>query len=219
VPAIPAKGASQDGLQLGEALAAAQGGRESPDVSAPEGLGEGSHVIYLTQEKSTIGYHIVPAAVPLLNEDRLPKHFLLRVDIRTGGRFSMAERATSAALSGRRILVVEDEAIVALWIADVLAMAGAVVIGPVGSMREALVSAKHETLDCAVLDYKLLDGTTGPVADLLASRGVPFVFATGYDGSPLDPRYSNRPRVVKVFAPEELLAAILSVLPPHTPID
>ena len=49
----------------------------------------------------------------------------------------MAERETSAALSGRRILVVEDEAIVALWIADVLAMAGAVVIGPVGFVHEA----------------------------------------------------------------------------------
>ncbi|HEV8716705.1 MAG TPA: response regulator, partial [Candidatus Binatia bacterium] len=107
-------------------------------------------------------------------------------------------------MSGRRILVVEDEAIVALWLADVLAIAGAVVIGPTGSVREALVLAEGEKLDCAVLDYKLPDGTTAPVADLLASRGVPFVFATGYDRRPLDPRYSDRPRVEKVFAPEEL---------------
>jgi CheY-like chemotaxis protein len=126
----------------------------------------------------------------------------------------MAERETSAALSGRRILVVEDEAIVALWIADVLAMAGAIVIGPVGFVREALALAERERLDCAVLDYKLPDGTTAPVADLLAARDVPFVFATGYDVGPLDPRYSDRPRVEKVFAPEEFLQAILRVLRP-----
>lgn len=131
----------------------------------------------------------------------------------------MAERETSAALSGRRILVVEDEAIVALWLADVLAIAGAVVIGPTGSVREALVLAERESLDCAVLDYKLPDGTTAPVADLLAARDVPFVFATGYDVGPLDPKYLDRPRVEKVFATEELLRAILSVLPPHAPTD
>jgi CheY-like chemotaxis protein len=62
----------------------------------------------------------------------------------------MAE--TSAALSGRRILVVEDEAAVAIWLADVLASAGAVLIGPVGSVREALALAHGEALDSAGRD-------------------------------------------------------------------
>jgi CheY-like chemotaxis protein len=124
----------------------------------------------------------------------------------------MAE--TSAALSGRRILVVEDEAVVAMWIADVLVSAGAVVIGPVGSVSETLALARSEALDCAVLDYSLPDGTTAPVADLLAARGVPFVFATAYYAGEIDPRYSDRPRVEKAFAAEELLGAVASVLRP-----
>ena len=68
-----------------------------------------------------------------------------------------------------------------------------------------------------MLDYKLPDDTTAPVADLLAARGVPFVFATGYDAGPLDPKYSGRPRVQKVFATEEFLGAILGVLRPSAP--
>jgi hypothetical protein len=52
------------------------------------------------------------------------------------------------------------------------------------------------------------------VADLLAARGVPFVFATAYYAVELDPRHSDRPRVEKAFAAEELLRAIVSVLPP-----
>lgn len=126
----------------------------------------------------------------------------------------MAEQEVSAALRGRRILVVEDEAVVALWLTDVLVSAGASVVGSVASVREALALAEDGTLDCAVLDYWLPDGTTAPVADLLAARGVPFVFATAYYAGEIDPRYSDRPRVEKAFVAEELLNAIVSVLQP-----
>jgi CheY-like chemotaxis protein len=121
---------------------------------------------------------------------------------------------TNAALRGRRILVVEDEAMVAMWIADVLASAGASVVGPVGSVRDALALARSETLDCAVLDYSLPDGTTATVADLLAARAVPFVFATAYYPGEIDPRHSKRPRVEKAFEAEELLGAVVSMLSP-----
>jgi len=115
-------------------------------------------------------------------------------------------------LAGRRILIVEDEALIAMWIAEILQGAGAAVIGPAGSAAEALALIERESLDGAVLDYKMPDGTTEPVADLLAARGVPFVFATGYHPRPLAPEYADRPRLEKAFAEEELLAAITSVL-------
>jgi len=83
-------------------------------------------------------------------------------------------------LEGRRILVVEDEVIISMWIAEILRNAGATVVGPAGSAAEARDLIERETIDCAVLDYKMPDGTTETVADSLACRGVPFVFATGY---------------------------------------
>jgi CheY-like chemotaxis protein len=126
----------------------------------------------------------------------------------------MAEQEASAALRGRRILVVEDEAVVALWLTDVLVSAGASVVGSVASVGEALARAEDGSLDCAILDYRLPDGTTAPVADLLAARGVPFVFATAYYAEEIDPRYSDRPRVEKAFVAEDLLRAVVSVLQP-----
>lgn len=119
---------------------------------------------------------------------------------------------STGALAGRRILVVEDEALIALWIAEILEGSGALVIGPVGSAAEALALLKRESVDGAVLDYKMPDGTTEPVADLLAAHGVPFVFATGYYHGPVMPAYAGRPRLEKTFGEEELLAAITSVL-------
>jgi CheY-like chemotaxis protein len=56
---------------------------------------------------------------------------------------------------------------------------------PAGSVTDALRLIARARIDCAVLDYKMPDGTTEPVADLLATRGVPFIFATGYYRGPL----------------------------------
>jgi CheY-like chemotaxis protein len=128
----------------------------------------------------------------------------------------MAEREAKGVLDGRRILVVEDEAVIALWVEDVLKQAGATVIGPVASVREALALAEREPFDCAVLDYKMPDGTITPVADLLVARGLPFIFATGYDDGMPDQRYADWPRVEKAFTIDELLRAIVSILAPTT---
>ena len=82
---------------------------------------------------------------------------------------------------GFRILVVEDEAILALELAQSLREAGAAVLGPVSSVQEALelLNATVE-LDGAVLDVNLNGEMVYPVAETLAMRGVPFVFATAY---------------------------------------
>jgi CheY-like chemotaxis protein len=126
----------------------------------------------------------------------------------------MAEREAKGVLEGRRILVVEDETVIALWVEDVLKQAGATVLGPVASVSEALVLMERETFDCAVLDYKLPDGTITPVADLLVARGLPFIFATGYDEGTPDRKYADWPRVEKAFTIDELLKAIVSILAP-----
>jgi len=124
----------------------------------------------------------------------------------------MAANRSDADLSGKRILVVEDEGIVAFWVSEVLTSAGASVIGPAASVREALALLENGAVDGAVLDYKLQSDTTAAVADLLAAKGVPFVFATGYDGTAIEARHAGRPRLEKAFAAEELIFVLRSTL-------
>jgi DNA-binding NtrC family response regulator len=82
-------------------------------------------------------------------------------------------------LSGTRVLLVEDEAIIALDLADTFESAGANVIGPAASVREALSLIDEETVDTALLDFNVADGEITPVLDLLIARGVPVAIYTG----------------------------------------
>ena len=87
-------------------------------------------------------------------------------------------------LQGRRVLVVEDEALIGMLLEDELLRAGAEVVGPACSVKEALElinqMAADGGLSAAVLDINLEGETVSPVADRLAALSVPFVFATGY---------------------------------------
>jgi two-component sensor histidine kinase/DNA-binding response OmpR family regulator len=98
-----------------------------------------------------------------------------------------AERASAGvALRGRLILVVEDEPLVAMAVAQTLKRLGCEVLGPAGSLTEArdLAAAAAERLDAAVLDMNLQGESALPVAQLLADRGVPVIWATGYGELP-----------------------------------
>src|SRR3712207_1892302 len=84
-------------------------------------------------------------------------------------------------LTGRRVLIVEDEFFVADDLAQAVAQLGGEIIGPVPSCEEALVLlSTAERVDLAVLDINLEDETVFPVADTLTKKGVPYLFATGY---------------------------------------
>jgi CheY-like chemotaxis protein len=122
----------------------------------------------------------------------------------------MAE-PVSDELRGRRLLVVEDEYIVADDFALRLQDVGAIVLGPVPSVREALelVMSEGDRLDAALLDVNLGGEFVYPVAEELSSRGIPFVFTTGYDASAIIPAYANAPRCEKPIDPT-LLARVLS---------
>ena len=86
-------------------------------------------------------------------------------------------------LRGMRVLVVEDEAAIAMSLEDELSDAGAEVVGPAASVDAALglIGTVHGGLSAAVLDINLRGETVLPVADLLAALRVPFIFTTGYD--------------------------------------
>lgn len=102
-------------------------------------------------------------------------------------------------LSGWRILVVEDEYLIAMDLADRLADLGAEIIGPAASVAEALalLSAPETRLDGAVLDVNLRNERVYPVADALIGQGVRLVFASGYDASLTPADYAGLPRLVK----------------------
>jgi DNA-binding response OmpR family regulator len=111
-------------------------------------------------------------------------------------------------LQGRRILVVEDETLLAVTIEEILQDLGCVVVGPVGRLDAALRSATDESLDAAVLDISIRGGMVYPVAEKLLSRGIPFIFVSGYGEWVLPETFADRPRVAKPFTVRELETAI-----------
>jgi CheY-like chemotaxis protein len=113
-------------------------------------------------------------------------------------------------LQGRRILVVEDDYMMALILAEILEAAGAVVLGPVGWLDEALefIGRDGHAIDGAVLDVNLHGQPSYPVADALIAQGIRFVFSTGYGSNALDEAYRMYPRCEKPFRSQAILAAL-----------
>ena len=116
------------------------------------------------------------------------------------------------ALDGRRILVIEDDYLVAMTLTDLLEDAGASVLGPIGKVDEALAYIEDHagTFDAAVLDVNLRGVKSYPIADSLAAREVRFVFATGYGSEALEKAYLGFPRCEKPFDARSLVAALLA---------
>jgi CheY-like chemotaxis protein len=122
-----------------------------------------------------------------------------------------------AELEGVKVLVVEDEFLVAALIEEMLKSAGCLVSGPIPRLAEALDAANHGDCDVAVLDVNLAGERSYPVADILYRRNVPFVFVTGYANAGLPGEYAERPRVCKPFRMADLLAALSSLVKPPNP--
>lgn len=108
----------------------------------------------------------------------------------------------------RRVLVIEDEALVAMLVEDALRDAGFHVIGPASTVDEAMQLLEGDTPDAVVLDLNLAGETSTPVADLLASRGIPYVIATGYGASGLPPGHQDAMVLAKPYDPGELTAML-----------
>jgi CheY-like chemotaxis protein len=108
-----------------------------------------------------------------------------------------------------RVLVVEDEMAVALMIEDMLTDLGHEVVGIAMRLHQGMGLAATAPLDIAILDVNLNGRMSFPIADLLAERGVPFVFATGYGAAGVEDRYRDRALVVtKPFRLQDLQSAI-----------
>ena len=119
--------------------------------------------------------------------------------------------------SGRRVLLVEDEMLVVWLLEDMLADLGCAVVGPAASVNQALAMIDAEAIDVAVLDLNLNGQMSYPIADALATRGVPFVFSTGYDKDTLLDGYRIFPVLQKPFHRSELSDTLAKLLTPKEP--
>jgi CheY-like chemotaxis protein len=107
-----------------------------------------------------------------------------------------------------RILVVEDEMLVAMNIEDMLLDLGHEVAGIASRLAPALALAKEAAIDAAMLDVNLAGEPSFPVADLLIERGVPFLFATGYGIQGIAEPYRRHPIIQKPFRLADLEEAL-----------
>ncbi|MGH7100780.1 MAG: response regulator [Acetobacteraceae bacterium] len=118
-----------------------------------------------------------------------------------------------------RILIVEDEALIAMHLEDVLIGLGHHVVGMAARLDDALALARDATLDLAVLDIRLAGGPSFPVADVLRARGIPFFFVSGYGREGLPAEYKAASILSKpydVATLERMIAKLPHSGPPHS---
>jgi CheY-like chemotaxis protein len=116
----------------------------------------------------------------------------------------------SVSLSGVRVLVVEDEMMVSMLLEDMLADLGCIAVGPATRVKPTLALVEQtgfdgkNGFDIAILDVNLNGDESYPIADALAARAIPFVFASGYSERRLREEYRNIPSLRKPFQQQEL---------------
>lgn len=116
-------------------------------------------------------------------------------------------------LDGRRILVVEDESLVAMLIETILEDMGCHVIGPIAAVDDAMKTVSDEGhIDGALLDVNVAGREVFPVADALKDRGVPFVFSTGYGEGGLPEHWRGQPTIQKPFTEQTIREALMKAL-------
>ena len=103
-----------------------------------------------------------------------------------------------------RVLVVEDEFLVAVLVEEMLAGLGYEVAQVAATLEAAIDAASNSCFDVAILDINLNGNQSAPVAEILAARNIPFIFATGYGPAGLDSRYADTPTLQKPFYEKDL---------------
>ena len=117
-------------------------------------------------------------------------------------------------LTGKRVLIVEDEFLLAMQVESELLASGCTFLGPYTNLSAALSAARSAHIDLALLDINLDGEMVYPLADELTARGVPFVFVSGYGTADLPVRFRANPRVGKPFEPALLVETIRRAIAP-----
>lgn len=116
-------------------------------------------------------------------------------------------------LSGRRVLLVEDEALVAMLLETILEEMGCVVVGPAATVVDGLaMAADPAPLDAALLDVNVAGQLVFPVAEALKARGVPFVFSTGYGEGGMPEEWRGQATIHKPFTEDAIREALMKAM-------
>lgn len=126
----------------------------------------------------------------------------------------MADAEPPAGLKGKKILVVEDETLISMLFEDILAELDCTIVGPALNLRQAMVLAQNAEIDAAVLDVNLGGDPIFPVAEILADRGVPLVFSSGYGASGLPGRWQTQLTLPKPFTSDQFTAVLQRLVAP-----
>jgi PAS domain S-box-containing protein len=183
--------------------------RDGPAVRPPARRGFGSTVIRSSVEqqlKGVVSFDWGPGGLKC--EASLPVADLIAET--AGSEAQLPPEATASApvpaRPFRRILLVEDEALIALQAEAALTAAGCAVVGPAARVADAFDLFYAQEVDAALLDINVAGESVSGLADLLAAKGVPFAFCTGYgDVSTLPAGHRSAPRIAKPFTLEQLL--------------
>ena len=116
-------------------------------------------------------------------------------------------------LNGRRVLVVEDESLVAMLLETILEDMGCTPVGPASNIDDGAAMARDTTeLDAALLDVNVAGRQVFPVAEVLKARGVPFVFSTGYGEGGLPDEWRGNPTIQKPFTEAAVRDALMKAM-------
>ena len=115
-------------------------------------------------------------------------------------------------LTGRRVLLVEDEPLVGMLIEELLLDEGCIVLGPYATLAEALAAAQAEDFDVALLDVNLRGEKIYPVAEIVEARGIPFLLLTGYGPDAIPHDRPNWHACSKPFEVDVLLRLLVERL-------
>lgn len=186
-----------------------QGG---PEVREPQRRGFGSTLI-----ENTIAYDLGGTADLDFAPDGLRARFVVPAghvrEEASAATPAAMERAELRPLAGKHVLLVEDQALIAMDVEDALRQLGATAVASAPTVQSAATEIDRRVPDCAVLDINLSGETSLSVAESLLSHGVPFIFATGYRENAMIPdRLAHVPIVRKPISPAALVDKLLAAL-------
>lgn len=116
-------------------------------------------------------------------------------------------------LNGRRVLVVEDESLVAMLLETILEDMGCIPVGPASNIDEGEILARDAAdLDAALLDVNVAGRQVFPVAEALMARGIPFIFSTGYGEGGLPEEWRGQPTIQKPFTEAAIRDALMKAM-------
>jgi DNA-binding NtrC family response regulator len=125
---------------------------------------------------------------------------------------TLTENETVHSLQGRKILIVEDEAPIALSLAAAVSQAGGTVVGPAPSVAASFGLMADHTLDGALLDIRLRGETSFPLADVLSVLGIPFVFVSGLSSALMPYTHRDRPLFDKPYNTRDVISALAGLV-------